>query len=177
VSAAAEESEPPATEPTSAVVRDEIKALLGEEARRKESIERRGVGVITLSAALVTLILTAGQLASRAGLPSLPFWSRTALMVAAASFAIAAILGLVANWVWRYEEIKIADLALYVSRDWWDKPGKLVALRLAEAEIKVLGDARRLTERKGFALQAALFVQTVAIAALASAVALDVWGH
>jgi hypothetical protein len=51
-----------------------------------------------------------------------------------------------------------------------------VALRLAEAEIKVLGDARRLTERKGFALQGALFVQTVAIAALAFAVGLDVWG-
>jgi hypothetical protein len=63
VSAAAEESEPPATELTSAVVRDEIKALLGDEARRKESIERRGVGVITVSAALVTLILTVGQLA------------------------------------------------------------------------------------------------------------------
>jgi hypothetical protein len=153
-----------------------ISDQLTQERSRKTSIESRGVTVVTTSGTLVTLLfgLTAG-LTAASGF-KLPGGAKLPLLLALIAFVIAAGFGIVTNMPLRYQEATPAGLAKLVNAKSWTAPATTGELSVAAAQIALLSAARSADNLKVQLLIVAISAELVAVAFLAWAVAVILWG-
>jgi hypothetical protein len=151
---------------------DYTKEQLVIEDARKTSFEQRGLAVVTTSGALVTLLFGLTALSTRAQSHfTLPGAAKPALAVALGFFVCAAIAALLTNAPINYEWADPSDLrtALKASPV-MDEQTALKNVGLTR--IKVLDVARSKNQFKGRALIAAIALEVLAVAAVATAVAI-----
>jgi hypothetical protein len=134
------------------------------------------VTVITTSGTLVTLLfgLTAG-LTAASGF-KLPGGARLPLLLALIAFVIAAGFGIVTNMPLRYQEMTPQGLGKLVNARYWTAPPAVGELRVAQAQVAVLSAARTANDLKVSLLIAAISAELLAVAFLAWAVAVILWG-
>lgn len=144
---------------------------LTEERSRKASLEARGITVITTSSTLATLLfaLTAGLTA--AATFKLPGSAKLPLFMALASFVIAALLGLLANLPWKYQESTPQGLNKLLDARYWTAPAYIGQMRVAQAQISTLAVARVVNTRKARLLLGAIAFELLAVILLAWAIA------
>jgi hypothetical protein len=81
-------------------------------------------------------------------------WSKVALLVGLALFAVAALLGLAANFPGDYKEASVAKLRERVTPEEWAKPDPIGAARRdAEVNIGTIDAARRINGTKARAIR------------------------
>lgn len=148
-----------------------ISDQLAEERTRKSSLEARGVTVITTSGTLATLLfaLTAG-LTSVASF-KLPGGAKLPLLLALVAFIVAAVCGLTTNMPLKYREATPQGLARLVDARYWTAPPVVGQLRVAAAQVTLLGAARLANNLKVRLLIAAVAAELAAVIFLAWAVA------
>jgi hypothetical protein len=142
---------------------DYVKALIESEDARKASLEQRGVGVVTTSSALATLLFALVGVVTAAKNFALPASAHGYLVVAIALFAAAVALGLLANVPLLYEQGKPTPEKLAAVWGYSDPQaqGYVIATRL-----KVLSSARRSNRLKGWLVLSAGLVQLAALVVL-----------
>jgi hypothetical protein len=157
-----------------------IKDQLDEERDRKKSLEARGIGIVTSSGALATLLFglvtftrgTNPQLHWAIGTPA-----KVALLAGVALFAIAALLGLAANYPGDYKEVSIEKLRDRVKSEVWAVPDPIEgARRDAEVNVGTIDAARRINGKKAQAIRWGIAAEAAAAVAVALAVAFEIFG-
>jgi hypothetical protein len=149
---------------------------LTQERSRKTSLESRGVTVITTSGTLVTLLfgLTAG-LTAASGF-KLPSGAKLPLLLALIAFVIAAGFGILTNMPLRYQEATPEGLGKLVNAKYWTAPATTGELGVAAAQVALLSAARSADNLKVRLLIVAISAELLAVAFLAWAVAVILWG-
>lgn len=147
-----------------------VDSQLDEENRRKASFEARGIAVITTSAALVSLLF--GILGAVANSDSFELGgaSRGFLITSAVLFVAAAVAGLSSNWPLKYQQVEVDNLRQLTTQQYWDGEASVASRRVAEVKVEVLSRARGLNRLKGRLLLMGLFVEVLAVLALAISV-------
>jgi hypothetical protein len=153
-----------------------IKQQLVEQEARKTSFEQRGITVITSSGVLVSLLFGIGAVVTASNQYSPSTSTRTLLAWAAAGFAAAAVLGIVANLPLGYKAMNQSDLSGLLQAAAWDQPVEQALRQVTEARLDMLGRARCLNGLKGWFLFGAVILEAVAIGLVAWAVALILAG-
>lgn len=155
------------------VAREFIQGELGAERVLKSSLETRGSTIITTSGALVTLLFGLAAVVTKSPNFVLPEGTHWLLVVAAALFISAAVLGIVVNAPISYLRVVLDDIAVFVTtRMVWDRDGVEVDRQLTHAQLVELVDVRRRNQTKGWLVVAAMSAQ--ATAALLTAIVIGV---
>ena len=97
-------------------------------------------------------------------------------MLALIAFVIAAGFGIVTNMPLRYQEMTPQGLGKLVNARYWTAPPAVGELRVAQAQVAVLSAARTANDLKVSLLIAAISAELLAVAFLAWAVAVILWG-
>ncbi len=151
-----------------------IQSQLAEERARKTSLESRGVGIVTSSGALATLLFglaafTRGSFA-QLHIP-LSGAAKWALIVAAVLFAGAAVLGVLSNAPLPYEEALVPPLRQRVEQDEWGAPDPIEAARRdARLAVDIIDSARKWNGLKAMFILAGIVLEALAGIAVAVAV-------
>jgi hypothetical protein len=157
-----------------------IKDQLDEERSRKNSLEARGIGIVTSSGALATLLF--GLVAFTRGTNTQLHWdigtpAKVALLVGVLLFAAAALLGLAANFPGDYKEASVEKLRERVKSEVWSKPDPIEAARRdAEVNVGTIDAARQINGKKAKAIRWGIAAEAVAAVAVALAVAFEIFG-
>lgn len=148
-----------------------ISEQVAREETRKESIERRGLAVVTSAGALVTLLfgLAAFNIGDRHF--TLPHSAKVLLIIALSAFFISALCAIATNFPFKYEEVKPDDLYLAVKNRWTDQLPEAERMT-AYTRLKVWRSARTKNDLKARYLYWAIIAQGIAVAAVAAAVGL-----
>lgn len=155
--------------PASDVYANYVNALVTAEAARKSSLEQRGVGVVTTSGTLVTLLFALIGVVTSSKTFSLPVQTHGWLAAAIILFALAVALGLLANCPLFYSEAtptpeQLADVWHYSEPD--------AQAFVIATQVPILNDARRANQIKGWLVLAAAGIQLAALVMLVVAVLL-----
>jgi hypothetical protein len=141
----------------------------GQEAR-KDSIERRGMAVITTSGSLVTLLLGLVAVLTSADGFTLVTQARGPLFVALAAFAAAAVLALASNVpLPRYGNIDPDGLRKQLGKRPMES-SEDGYVRLAASNLAIYERARRMNGVKAWLLVAAMVAEVSGAVSLAVAV-------
>ncbi len=157
-----------------------IKAQLDEERARKTSLEGRGIGIVTSSGALATLLFglatfTRGTI-TQAHLTLTPA-AKWSLIAAAGLFALAAIAGVLSNLPLPYNEALVSALKDRTRLAEWNKTEPIEAARYdAELNVEILDSARDRNGLKAAFLFAGILLEAVAAVAVGIAVYAEVSG-
>lgn len=157
-----------------------IKDQLDEERQRKNSLEARGIGIVTSSGALATLLF--GLVAFTRGTNPQPHWdigtpAKVALLIGVALFAFAALMGLAANFPGDYKEASVKKLRERVQSELWNKPDAVEAARYdAEVSVGTIDAARQINSAKAKAIRWGIAAEAGAAIAVALAVAAEIFG-
>jgi len=154
-----------------------IKAQLDEERASKSSLEARGIGIITTSGVLASLLLglvtfTRGNVdAAHLSINPVAAW---VLILAVILFAAAAILGLLSNLPAKYAEADVEVLKKRVDPKEWSTPDPIEAARHdAKLYIEILDDARVNNEKKAQRVWWGLIAEASGVIAVAMAVLVE----
>jgi hypothetical protein len=165
----------PLSETGASVYPNFIEGQLTEERSRKESLERRGMWVVTASGA--SLALLPGLLRDLPrGWPGVV--ARMLAVCSLASLAWAGYRGILVNWLRGYDEPKIEELETFVAEEsWeghWEQPSSEAILRMSRTNLETLKAARTFNNGKASNLRLAMLGQGIGflIAGLAGAVIL-----
>lgn len=145
-----------------------VEAQLKAEYDRRTTLEARGLTVVTSSGTLVTLAVAVGAFAL--GQDYKPSTTAvTALGVSLGLFIVAALFGLIANFLRKYAVPSAATIQLMLTTHWTDSE---VAARnvCAVANAETLDSLRAGSNDKAMQVTIALVCQLLAVAALAFAV-------
>jgi hypothetical protein len=145
-----------------------IEAELAAEAARKQSMEQRGLGVITTAGALLTLLLAMLSAEPFEQLRAVPA-TRAFLVVAATLLALAEIAGLAANVPLGYRHFGVDDLAEMVGERGWREPADVAEWRVAQSRADFVAVNRRKNLLKARLIQCAFTLEVLAICAIAAA--------
>jgi hypothetical protein len=153
--------------------------LLAEQLTReltyKTSIEQRGLGVITTSGVLVSLVVALAALALGDDSDRYFTGAPTALLIAAvASFVSAAALGLVVNAPGRYRGLGPTDLDRIAAQRTWDADNREAAFIVGQQRAEELKAAMAANERKSTVLLRAIAAEIIGVVLMASAVVVAV---
>lgn len=151
-----------------------ILAQLTEERARKTSLEARGIGIVTSSGALATLLF--GLAAFTRGTFNqlhIPITGagKWALITAALLFAAAAVSGVLSNAPLPYEEALIPPLRSRVEETEWTAPDPIGAARRdARLNVDILESARKWNRVKAYLVLAGIVLEALAAIAVSVAV-------
>lgn len=154
-----------------------IKAQLDEERATKTSLEARGIGIITTSGVLATLIFglvtfTRGTIAQAQ--VSINPAAKSALIVAVVLFGVAALLGLASNLPLFYREASVEILEKRIDPSEWTSPDPIEAARYdAVLNFQILRAARKVNGWKAWIVLSGLAAEALGALAVASAVYLE----
>ena len=136
----------------------------------KESIERRAMSVITSSSTIAALLFGVLTLLGRgADEISLGILAGSAVLLAILLFAAASIVAVLVNRTRDYVGPK-ADALQGLIEDSWEESGDIAAQRIALTYVEVLRAAKIQNTAKAQLLDAAVWLEALAIVALAAAV-------
>jgi hypothetical protein len=157
------------TQTGSSVYEQYISEQVAREDVRKDSVEKRGLAVVTTAGVLVTLLLGLAALNIDGKHFVLPFSARVSLTVALAWFFASALCAIATNFPLKYEEVRPEDLRRAISDHWRDPPEEAEKMT-SLTQIKVLASARKKNAVKAACLYAAVVAEGVAVACVAIAV-------
>lgn len=143
-----------------------ITETLQEERSRKQSIEQRGTNVITSSAAIAGALLGLVAISPSATFESFPPSGLILIATGFIGLGAAAVLALLSNWPFAYEELDPDELRRLLEPNFWDAKGSVGERRAAEVRIDVIANARVQNGRKAILLTLAMGVQILAVIAL-----------
>lgn len=153
------------------VFADFVEKELKAERERRVSLEARGLGVLTTSGTLVTLIFALGALVTGVDKFELDTASLWPLAGALLAFVVAAFLGLLANRLRRYEVTQPAQLHEWRDRDGaWNDTADKARRVVTRANILTLASLRQGNNAKADLVDAALWAQLTAVLLLAASV-------
>lgn len=144
--------------------------VLTEERARKESLEARGVALVTASGAFVTLVLAVTTLG---GQTHLPWPARWLLVVASVCFLVSAACGAWLNKPVDYDEPSADSLSKVIDGG-WGRASSVARKAVALNMVKVLGVARIANDQKACWLSAGSALHVAAIVCVATAAAIAV---
>jgi hypothetical protein len=152
-----------------------IKEQLDSQEERKDSLEKRGLAVITTSGALVTLLFGLTALSvKRAATFDLPNTSAVFLVVALGFFVAAALCALVTNLPRSYEAVTVDALRSAVSNRWEDSE-TTASKMIAQTRLTMLASAKEVNGQKGIALTASVVLEIIAVALVGVAMVFVLW--
>jgi hypothetical protein len=149
-----------------------VEAQLAEERARGISLEQRGIGVITTSSALVTLLGGLAAIVLRERNAHLHTFGRGSMIVALVLFALAAASGIGANLPRGHQVPNEGAEGLAGLLDPKIFRGAVAAVdrRIVEARLTELASLRRTNDAKAQAVLVALISQVLALVAVAMVV-------
>lgn len=149
-----------------------ISDQLAEERARKQSLEQRGLAVITSSGTMVTLLFALAALVTNDDDFVISGSSKFLLAGAATSFSVAAVLAIFIQKPLLYQEPGIRWLRTVTSASVWDTVSATTASRrAAEARVNSIESFRQKNLQKVRLLTAALSFEAAAIAFVVGTVA------
>ena len=142
------------------VYADFVKSLLDAESLRKSSLEQRGIGIITSSGALVTLLF--GLIAVITSSKTFVLHARVHGWLAAAAilFVLAALAGIVMNVPLFYGQIVVTEGELRAS---WDDTAADAQAAVTGVRLKRLGQASKLNTIKAWILILGVLLELAAL--------------
>jgi hypothetical protein len=152
------------------VINSEIEA---EEAR-KESIERRGLAVVSTSGTLITALFALSSLITVQDKYRPPSAALILTLCALALFVAAAVQGLTTNMVSVYQRIGVEDLRKTTEEDLRTITEAEAQGSIAQTNVRVLDDARDKNGNKARQLKLAIWFEVSAVLSLAGAVAVQI---
>lgn len=152
------------------VLSEMIREQLAQERHRKESLEQRGMAVITSSGVLVALLLGIAGIATKNLLGTLPTVAIWSAGVALVLFAGAAIFGLWTNWAYETDEPDLEQAEDLVKTRWSDE-AQDAERYVAKSYLTSVASYRAKGDKKARRLLVALTLEAAAIVALAITVA------
>jgi hypothetical protein len=152
------------------VFADAVRDLLNVEEQRRQSLEARGVSVITVSGTLVTLLLGLAALVTKRTDFHLTGSARELVTGAVVAFTVAALLAIAAHAPQRERVGDAGELAATLP-GLWDEGADFARKKLTATRLELLGATQRANDRRATALLGAMIAQAVAVALLAWAVA------
>lgn len=147
-----------------------IDSQLAREDARKTSFEQRGIGVITTSGTIVTLLFGLAALVTKSDAFVLGTWQKIFLGSALVFFFVAAITGILVNKPMTYEEAAPEGLRRLLEEPYWFGRVGIGSRRATEMKIAMLARARRQNDFKGSVLIIALSAEVAGIFLVAVAV-------
>jgi hypothetical protein len=153
----------------SSVYAEYIKDQLAEQDARKESIEKRGLAVITTSGTIVSLLFALVAVLTGADEYTLPTDAEPWLGAALIAFVLAALAGIVANLPLLYLAVEAPELRRLLD-EFWDNDPVVAEKRVAATQLKVLTRAKSMNAFKGWILVGAVLAELAAVAFLAVAI-------
>lgn len=154
-----------------------VDAQLSEERTNKNGLEQRALGVITTSGILATLVFGVAAFATQGRQLKLTLPDQLFLAFALGTFVLAALAALVAIAPRHYEEAGLARLQWRVDKEQWFLPDPAEGYRLdAQVEVDVLEASRKANGSKARWLFASVALDVMAIAFVATAVTLVIYG-
>lgn len=146
-----------------------MKAELAAEVARKASLEQRGLGVITSSGTLLTLVF-ALLAAARGRQLDLEGATLAPLFAVLPAFVLAAACGIAVNWTWKTSAVPVdgeAGLASFLDAETFTGPTRAVDRRIAQVHVEQVGTLRRVNNAKATVLQIGLALEALAILGVA----------
>ncbi len=151
-----------------------INAEIEAEEERKESIERRGLAVVSTSGTLVTALFALGALVAAQDRYHPPTAALIIILFALVFFVAAAVQGLSTNIVGRYQRIDVERLRKTAHSDLGTLTAVQVRRFTAETNADVLIGARYKNDDKATQLKLAIRLEVIAVLCLAGAVAVQI---
>jgi hypothetical protein len=145
---------------------------LERQAKRKASIEQRGLAVISTSGALVTLQFALVAVITDQDSFSLTGPERTVLGLSLLAFVAAAVLGLLTNITRSYAYVSTRQLEELTRPTSWQGSRSEAQRRIARVRVRMLRSARTNNGAKAKLLRYAIATEVAAVAFLAVCVAL-----
>jgi hypothetical protein len=152
------------------IVVESLRAELDAEERRKDSLEKRGLAVVTTSATLVTAVLAFSSWAVSSNTTHPPAGSLAFNVAGILCFTAAAAQGLRTNSPQGYERLNIKDVEDTLDRGLKDAASSDIRILQARNTLAVLASARRLTTKKAKNLRSAVMFELLAVASLSGSV-------
>jgi hypothetical protein len=146
-----------------------IREQLAQERHRKDSLEQRGIAVITSSGVLVALLLGIAGITVKDQLTALPDVAKWSAGLALALFAGSAIFGLWANWAYKIDEPNLQQAEDLVNTHWMEAAPDAERF-VAQSYLTSVASYRAQGNKKANSLLVALILEATAIIALAVAV-------
>lgn len=153
----------------STVYSEYIKDQIAEQEARKESIEKRGLAVITTAGTIVSLLFGLVAVLTGTDKYTLPSGAEPWLGGALIAFVVAALAGIVTNMPLLYLAVEVPELRRLIDDFWSDKP-EVAEKRVAATQLKVLTRAKSLNATKGWILVGAIATELVGVVFLALAI-------
>jgi hypothetical protein len=147
------------------------KAELDLQHSRKDSLEQRGLAVVTTSGALVTLLFGLVAVLTDVTDFALPNAARPWLYSALGLFFLAALGALLTNAPLRYVTVKPEDLR-EAARTRWEDSAKAAHRKVFITRVNVMADTKRKNDLKGRVLLAAMAAEVLAVGSVGMAVRL-----
>jgi hypothetical protein len=143
---------------------------LESERKKKDTLENRGLAIISTSGILATLLLSLAGALVKLGEVHVTRVALVSTIVAAGLFTLAAILGVIVNLPLRYVEIEPESLCSMTSQTAWALPGGSASRQIAVAQINVLSDWRVMSRLKARVLVTAALAETLAVGSTLTAI-------
>jgi hypothetical protein len=145
-----------------------ITEQLEEERARKQSLEQRGLAVVTSSGTLVALLFALAALVTKPETFRLTTESKTHLGWAVVAFAVAGVLGIFTNKPLKYEEPSTAWLRSLTSVTIWNQADAVTATRrAAQSRVNAIASFRRKNVQKVRLLTTAITFEVVGVGLVA----------
>lgn len=153
----------------STVYSEYIQDQIAEQEARKESIEKRGLAVITTTGTIVSLLFGLVAVLTGTDKYTLPSGAELWLGGALIAFVLAALAGIVTNMPLLYLAVEVPELRRLIDDFWSDEP-EVAEKRVAATQLKVLTRAKSLNATKGWILVGAIAIELAGIVFLALAI-------
>ena len=148
---------------------DTIKSALAEERATKTSIEQRGVGIVTTSGVLATLLFGFGAFVYGSKSPNISSEGTGFLITSVVLFVVAATFGLLANRPAKYREADIPSLRERTEKEEWHKPSPAEAARRDSIlNVNIIEVYRQTNATKSMFVYIGIGVEILAVSCVAS---------
>lgn len=145
--------------------------LLDDAQKTKESLESRAAGVITTSAALVTLLFGFVAVTSTTTQTHFPSSAVGSLAGALVLIVTASALAILVTAPFVYRDVSTSEIKRLTEQRFWVYPDRIEATRMvARARVRTLRWARGMNTAKGVVLVLAIIAEVVGIGLLAATV-------
>ena len=157
------------TDESSSIYLDFIQRLVDGQEARKESIEKRGLSIITTSATLTTLMFGLVAVFTRVDDFELPTQANGPIAAAVALLAIAATLGLATNIpLWLYGNVTGSEMRKRIDKE-FSETAQSARIRLAATNVEIFDRAKKANGIKAWLLVAAMVSEVGGVGAVAIA--------
>ena len=150
----------------SSVYRDYIREQVAREDHRKESLERRGLAVITSAGAFATVLFALASLTIDENTLDLSNPARVGVSIALVCFLASAVLAIAINWPWKQREVAAGELRAELTSRWLDAQSEAEKM-VGETDLKVFQSARSANNTRARLLLWAVLAQGVAVTSVA----------